>query len=85
MSKTNTALVTGTTRTEVRGKAGIDVAVIPADNLMDVGDMVDAALVSLDIGEAVTIPSLPETSDWSRFNDARLAMGPNLSLAQAAQ
>ena len=85
MSKTNTALVTGTTRTEIRGRTGIDVAVIPADNLMDVGDMVDAALVGLDIGEAVTIPSLPDTSVWLRLSDARLAMGPNLSLAQAAQ
>ena len=79
------AVLPGATRTELWGKAGVDVAVIPADNLMDVGDMVDAALAGLDIGEAVTIPSLPDTSAWSRFNDARLAMGPNLSLAQAAR
>ena len=33
----------------------------------------------------MTIPSLPDVADWSRFNDARLAMGPNLSLAHAAE
>jgi NAD(P)-dependent dehydrogenase (short-subunit alcohol dehydrogenase family) len=79
------AVLPGATRTELWGKAGVDIAAISADNLMDVGDMVDAALVGLDIGEVVTIPSLPDTAAWSRFNDARLAMGPNLSLAQAAR
>jgi hypothetical protein len=34
---------------------------------------------------AVTIPSLPDMAEWSRFNDARLAMGPNLSLAHTAR
>jgi uncharacterized protein len=28
---------------------------------------------------------LPDLAEWSRFNDARLAMGPNLSLAHAAR
>jgi uncharacterized protein len=45
---------------------------------------VDSALTCPDMAEPVTIPSLPEIADWSRFNDARLAMGPNLSLAHAA-
>jgi uncharacterized protein len=79
------AVLPGATRTELWGKAGVDVAALPADRLMDAGDMVDAALAGLDIGEAVTIPSLPDMAEWSRFNDARLAMGPNLSLAQAAR
>jgi hypothetical protein len=48
---------------------------------MDADEMVDAALAGLDFGEAVTIPSLPDMAEWSRFNGARLAMGPNLSLA----
>jgi short-subunit dehydrogenase len=78
------AVLPGATRTELWGKAGIDVAAMPANRLMDAGEMVDAALAGLDMGEAVTIPSLPEIAEWSRFNDARLAMGPNLSLAHAA-
>jgi short-subunit dehydrogenase len=78
------AVLPGATRTELWGKAGIDIATMPSDRLMDVDEMVDAALIGLDMGEPVTIPSLPEIADWSRFNDARLAMGPNLSLAHAA-
>ncbi|MFL5287006.1 MAG: SDR family NAD(P)-dependent oxidoreductase [Rhodopila sp.] len=78
------AVLPGATRTELWGKAGIDVAAMPADRLMDVEEMVDAALAGLDMGEVVTIPSLPDMADWSRFDDARLAMGPNLSLAHAA-
>ena len=35
---------------------------------MDTDEMVDAALAGLGIGEAVTIPSLPDMADWSRFN-----------------
>jgi uncharacterized protein len=78
------AVLPGATRTEIWGKAGIDVAAMPADRLMDVDEMVDAALAGLDMGEAVTIPSLPDMADWARFEGARLALGPNLSLAHAA-
>lgn len=79
------AVLPGATRTELWGKAGIDVTAMPAAILMDVGDMVDAALAGLDLGEAVTIPSLPDASEWSRLSEVRLAMGPNLSLAQPAR
>ena len=61
-----------------------NVPTMPADKLTDADEMVDAALAGLDIGEVVTIPSLPDMAEWSRFNDARLAMRPNLSLAHAA-
>jgi short-subunit dehydrogenase len=79
------AVLPGATLTELWRKAGVDVGAMPADRLMDADEMVDAALAGLDIGEAVTIPSLPDMTEWSRFNDARLAMGPNLSLAHAAR
>lgn len=79
------AVLPGATRTEIWGKAGVDIAAVPADRLMDVDEMVDVALAGLDMGEAVTIPSLPDMADWLRFNDAHLAMGPNLSLAHAAK
>jgi short-subunit dehydrogenase len=78
------AVLPGATRTELWGKAGIDVATLPADRVMDAGEMVDAALAGLDMGEAVTIPSLPDPADWARFVEARLALGPNLSLARPA-
>jgi uncharacterized protein len=71
--------------TTLVNNAGVDIAAMPENMLMDVDEMVDAALAGLDIGEMVTIPSLPDLADWSRFNDARLAMGPNLSRAHAAR
>jgi hypothetical protein len=79
------AVLPGAIRTELWRKAGVDVATMPADMLMDADEMVDAALAGLDLGEAVTISSLPDMAEWSRFNDARLAMGPNLSLRHAAR
>ena len=79
------AVLPGATRTEIWGKAGVDVASFPAEVLMDVEEMVDAALSGLDQGETVTIPSLPDASDWRRFEEARLALGPNLSRQHAAR
>ena len=79
------AVLPGATRTELWDKAGIDIATMPAERMMGAEDMVDAALAGLDMGEAVTIPSLPDVAAWSRFDDARLALGPNLSLANPAE
>jgi len=75
------AVLPGATRTEIWEKAGI----IPSpDTLMEVDEMVDAALVGLDRGEIVTIPSLPEVRDWDAYTAARLKLGPNLSRPHAA-
>ena len=79
------AVLPGATHAELWGKAGIDIATMPSDRVLVVDEMVDAALAGLDLGEAVTIPSLPEIADWSRFDDARLALGPKFSLAHAAE
>ena len=67
----------GVTRTPIWASADIDA--LPSEMVMDVGPMVDAALAGLDMGERVTIPSLPDIADWQRFEEARLALGPNLS------
>jgi short-subunit dehydrogenase len=79
------AVLPGATRTEIWGRAGVDMAQMPPSMLMEVGEMVDAALAGLDQGEAVTIPSLPDAADWERFTAARQAMGPNLSRDRAAE
>jgi hypothetical protein len=78
------AVLPGATRTEIWARAGIDIDQLPAEILMDAGEMVDAALAGLDRGEAVTIPALPDLAEWEHFTAARLAMGPNLSRSQAA-
>ena len=70
----------GATRTPIWEKAGTDIASLPPDIVMDVDDMVDAALAGLDRGEPVTIPALPDLAQWEAYEAARHAMFPNLSL-----
>ena len=78
------AVLPGATRTEIWGKMGADIDSVPASMLMGVDEMVDAALKGLDLGELVTIPSLPDIADWKAFEAARVALGPNLSRQHAA-
>jgi uncharacterized protein len=78
------AVLPGATRTAIWDKSGTGIANLPASMLMDVDEMVDAALVGLDRGEAVTIPSLPDASEWDAYTAARLKLGPNLSRDRAA-
>ena len=75
----------GATRTESWERAGTDLSKFPPEMVMEVGEMVDAALAGLGQGELVTIPSLPEMSDWQRYEEGRRALGPNLSRDHAAQ
>jgi short-subunit dehydrogenase len=78
------AVLPGATRTEIWARSGTDISKFPAEMLMDVHEMVDAALAGLDMREAVTIPSLPQASDFEALTQARFALGPNLSRSQAA-
>jgi short-subunit dehydrogenase len=74
----------GATRTAIWEKAGTDLAGFPSGVVMDVNDMVDAALAGLDRGENVTIPSLPNVADWEAFEAARQNLAPNLSHSSPA-
>lgn len=78
------AVLPGATRTEIWERSGTDIDHLPDAILMEVGDLVDAALAGLDLGEQVTIPSLPEIAQWEALTKARQAMAPNLSLKVAA-
>ncbi|MFK3800066.1 SDR family NAD(P)-dependent oxidoreductase [Pseudomonas sp. NPDC088444] len=78
------AVMPGATRTEIWERSGLDINAFPAEMVMDVNEMVDAALSGFDQKELVTIPSLPNAADWQTFVNARLALGPNLSLQHAA-
>ncbi|MHC8291538.1 SDR family NAD(P)-dependent oxidoreductase [Pseudomonas sp. XS1P51] len=78
------AVLPGVTRTEIWERSGIDATQIPADMVMEAGEMVDAALSGLDQGELITIPSLPDASEWDAFVAARHVMAPNLSKSKAA-
>jgi short-subunit dehydrogenase len=51
---------------------------------MDVGELVDAALVGFDRREPVTIPPMPDDAQWNAFDAARKAMLPNFRQSHAA-
>lgn len=78
------AVLPGVTRTEIWERSGLDVAHIDPRMVMEVGEMVDAALSGLESKERVTIPSLPDAAHWEAFIRARDALGPNLSRSSAA-
>lgn len=76
------AVLPGITRTPIWDEAQL--ANIPAEMVMDVNDMVDAALRGLDLGEVITIPALPDQADYNAYIAARSALRPNLSRSQPA-
>ncbi len=78
------AVLPGATRTEIWERSGKDVDAFPPEMVMEVGDLVDAALLGLDRGETITIPPLADESQWEAFQAARLAMGPGLSRRDVA-
>jgi short-subunit dehydrogenase len=78
------AVLPGATRTEIWERSGKSLDDLPPDMVMDVDEMVDAALAGFDQGELVTIPALPDAADWQALEAARLKLAPNLSRNQAA-
>lgn len=78
------AVLPGATATDFWDIAGTPVHYLPGEIVMKATDMVDASLVGLDIGELVTIPSLPDVADWNAYEAARQLLKPNLSRAQPA-
>ncbi|TPN50893.1 MULTISPECIES: SDR family oxidoreductase [unclassified Mesorhizobium] len=63
----------GATRTDFWELAGTDIANVPKEIIMTADDMVDAALVGLARGEAVTVPALADTAKLDTFLGARQA------------
>lgn len=78
------AVLPGATATDLWDRAGRPVHTLPAAIVMSAEDMVDAALVGLDHGETITIPSLQDKADWDRLEAARRAMSGKLSNAVPA-
>ncbi len=78
------AVLPGATATPFWDKAGLPVQHLPSEIVMTTENMVDASLAGLDHGELITIPSLPDIADWEKFEAARKALGPKLSLKNPA-
>jgi hypothetical protein len=76
------AVLPSATRTEIWQRSGRDPATIAG--MMDVEELVDAALVGFDRRETITIPSLPDIGQWDTFTASRKAMLPNFRQIHAA-
>jgi len=78
------AVLPGATRTEIWAKSATPVDALPPEMVMEAGDLVDAALIGLDSGEVVTIPSLDDVGLWNSHEEGRAALFPHLSLRHPA-
>jgi short-subunit dehydrogenase len=77
------AVLPAATRTEIWERAGIDINTLP--EVMDVGELVDAALIGFDRGEPVTIPPLHVAERWDTLEASRQGLLSDLRQAQAAE
>lgn len=78
------AVLPGAIDTPFWDKSGLPVNNLPSQIVMTPEVLVDAALAGFDLGEVITIPSLPNIAEWDAFDLARKALGPNLSHSQPA-
>ena len=77
------AVLPAATRTEIWERAGIDINILP--EVMEVGELVDAALIGFDRRELITIPPLHDAARWDALQGARQALLGDLRMAQAAE
>lgn len=77
------AVLPAGTRTEIWERAGIDASTM--SDLMDVGELVDAALVGFDRREPVTIPPLHDVGRWSALEVTRLQLLSGIQQAHVAE
>ncbi len=77
------AVLPASTRTEIWERAGIDVNTLP--EVMEVGELVDAALVGFDRRELVTIPPLHVAARWDALEGSRQGLMSDIRQAHAAE
>lgn len=77
------AVLPAATRTEIWERAGMDVISLP--EVMDVEELVDAALVGFDRREPVTIPPLHVAARWDALDGARQGLLSDVRQAHAAE
>ncbi|URK86141.1 SDR family oxidoreductase (plasmid) [Rhizobium sp. RCAM05350] len=71
------------TRTEIYDRMGGDISKVP--DVMEVDDLVDAALIGFDRKELVTIPPVPDAADWDAFERARMVLALGFSNSKPAK
>ena len=77
------AVLPAATRTEIWQRAGIDINTL--SDIMEVGDLVDAALVGFDRREPVTIPPLHEAERWDALQAARQGLLSQIKQSHVAE
>lgn len=77
------AVLPAATRTEIWARSGMDINALP--EVMEVGDLVDAALTGYDRRELVTIPPLHVAERWDALDGARRLLLSDLRQAQPAE
>jgi short-subunit dehydrogenase len=77
------AVLPAATKTEIWERAGADPATLPP--MMEVGDLVDAALVGFDRREKVTIPPLVDDAAWQAYDGGRQALLGGLRQEEVAE
>jgi short-subunit dehydrogenase len=77
------AVLPAATRTEIWERAGIDINTL--NEIMEVGDLVDAALVGFDRREPVTIPPLQDGARWDALQGARQGLLSEIKQSTVAE
>ncbi|MEG0002189.1 MAG: SDR family oxidoreductase [Comamonas sp.] len=77
------AVLPAATRTEIWQRSGIDINALP--EVMEVGELVDAALAGFDRRELVTIPPLHVAARWDALDGARQGLMSDIRQAHAAE
>jgi uncharacterized protein len=78
------AVLPGPTDTEMWARSQAPESVIPRSMIMSAEDLVEAALVGLDRGEVLTLPTFADESVWAAYEAARKALAPYLAAGQPA-
>jgi short-subunit dehydrogenase len=79
------AVLPGAIATEFWKASGGSLDHLPERAVMRAEDAVDAALAGLDLGELITLPSLPDISEWEAYDAARRNLVPKISLNKPAE
>lgn len=77
------AVLPAATRTEIWDRSGVDINTL--NEIMEVGDLVDAALLGFDRREPVTIPPLQEAERWDDLQSARQGLLGQIRQSAVAQ
>jgi hypothetical protein len=78
------AVLPAATATDLWELGGLPWQQLPAGTVMSAEEMVDAALVGLDNGELVTLPSLHDGDEWTRWEAARREMSQHFGNSEPA-